>query len=124
MLLTFQFGRFDLCQNPYVLCRLFKKQDESIESSNCGEVEQTASTPMTANYSPEEIQSDPNVVPGASSSQVTEDYKHLAAIPENSEEAISNFLTPADCYRDACNASDAQNQIVTTAAEVRWANCI
>ncbi|MCI30508.1 NAC domain protein, partial [Trifolium medium] len=46
-------------QNPYVLCRLFKKNDESLEVSNCGEVEQATSAPLTANYSPEEIQSDP-----------------------------------------------------------------
>ncbi|CAK8537732.1 unnamed protein product [Lathyrus sativus] len=107
-------------QNPYVLCRLFKKQDESLNNSNCGEVEQTASTPtvstpMTANYSPEEIQSDPNPVP-VTSSQATEDDKHLPDIPENSEEVISNVITPSDCYSDACNAADAQYQIVEVPA--------
>nr|AFK41148.1 unknown [Medicago truncatula] len=96
-------------QNPYVLCRLFKKQDESLASSNCGEAEQTTSTPTTANYSPEEIQSDLNLVP-LSSSLATEDERHLAAIPENSEEAMSHVITTADCYSDACNASDAQHQ--------------
>jgi hypothetical protein len=102
---------------------LFKKLDESLESSNCGEVEQTASNPTPADYSPEDIQSDLNMVP-VSSSPATEDDRHLAAIPENSEEAISNVITPADCYSDACNASDAQCQVVEVpAAEVRWANC-
>lgn len=78
---------------------------------------------MTANYSPEEIQSDPNLVP-VTSSQATEDDKHLPDIPENSEEAISNVITPSDCYSDACNAADAQYQIVEVpAAEVSRANC-
>ncbi|CAJ2652383.1 unnamed protein product [Trifolium pratense] len=102
-------------QNPYVICRLFKKLDESLESSNCGEVEQTTSNPTSAEYSPEDIQSDLNMVP-VSSSPATEDYRHLAAIPENSEEAISNVITLADCYSDACNASDAQYQIVEVPA--------
>ncbi|XP_058762265.1 NAC domain-containing protein 62-like [Vicia villosa] len=109
-------------QNPYVLCRLFKKQDESLNNSNCGEIEQTASTPMTtstpmitstpatAHYSPEEIQSDPNMVP-VTSSPATEDDKHLPDIPENSGEAISNVITPSDCYSEACNPADAQYQI-------------
>ena len=102
---------------------MFKKQDESLESSNCGEAEQTTSTPTTANYSPEEIQSDLNPVP-LSSSLATEDERHLAAIPENSEEAMSHVITTADCYSDACNASDAQHQsLEVPAAEVRWANC-
>ncbi|CAI8585736.1 unnamed protein product [Vicia faba] len=102
-------------QNPYVLCRLFKKQDESLNNSNCCEVEQTASTPMTANYSPEEIQSDLNLVP-VTSSPATEDDKHLPDIPENSEEVISNVITPSDCYSDACNAADALYQIVEVPA--------
>lgn len=84
-------------------------------------MEQTASTPTTANYSPEEIQSDPTLVP-VSSSQATEDDKHLAVIPENSEEAISNIITPVDCLSDGCDARDAQNQIVEPSFEVRWAN--
>ncbi|XP_061339179.1 NAC domain-containing protein 62-like [Gastrolobium bilobum] len=103
-------------QNPYVLCRLFKKQDESLEASNCDEVEQTASTPTTANNSPEEIQSDPTLVP-VSSSQATEDDKHLVVIAENSEEAISNVITPVDCHSNGCDAYDALNQIVQPAAE-------
>ncbi|CAJ1970591.1 unnamed protein product [Sphenostylis stenocarpa] len=104
-------------QNPYVLCRLFKKHDESLEGSNGEDVERTASTPMTANYSPDEIQSDSALVP-ASSSQVTEDdSKPLAAIPENSEEAISNIITPVDCHSDGCDAPEGQNQIVEPAAE-------
>ncbi|KAJ1431771.1 NAC domain [Sesbania bispinosa] len=103
-------------QNPYVLCRLFKKNDETLEGSNCDEVDQTTSTPTTANYSPEEILSDPTLVP-VSSSQATEDDKQLAVINENSEEAISNIITPADCHSDGCDAHDARNQIVEPAIE-------
>ncbi|XP_057725120.1 protein NTM1-like 9 isoform X1 [Arachis stenosperma] len=97
-------------QNPYVLCRLFKKQDESLEGSNGEEMERTTSTNLTANYSPEEIQSDP-AVKSVSSSQATEDDKKLAVIPLTPEEAISNVITPVGCQSDGCDAYDAQNQI-------------
>ncbi|XP_027940384.1 protein NTM1-like 9 isoform X1 [Vigna unguiculata] len=100
-------------QNPYVLCRLFKKHDESLEGSNGEDVERTASTPMTANHSPDEIQSDSSLDP-ASSSQITEGEKPLTVIHENSEEAISNIVTPLDSHSDGCGA---QNQIVKPAAE-------
>ncbi|PNT08800.1 hypothetical protein POPTR_012G007500v4 [Populus trichocarpa] len=45
-------------QSAFVLCRLFKKQDESIESPNCDEAEATVSSPTTAQSSPEVTQSD------------------------------------------------------------------
>ncbi|XP_014505174.1 protein NTM1-like 9 isoform X2 [Vigna radiata var. radiata] len=103
-------------QNPYVLCRLFKKHDESLEGSNGEDVERTASTPMTANHSPDEIQSDSSLDP-ASSSQITEGEKPLTVIHENSEEAISNIITAVDSHSDGCDAPAAQNQIVKPAAE-------
>lgn len=117
ILLTFLFGWFDLYQNPYVLCRLFKKNDESLEGSN-EEVEQIASTPTTASFSPEEIQSDPSLVP-VSSSLATEDDKHLPVIPEQSEEAISNIINPVDCHSDGGDAHDAKIQIIEPPAQVR-----
>ncbi|KAK7275938.1 hypothetical protein RIF29_17065 [Crotalaria pallida] len=103
-------------QNPYVICRLFRKQDESLDVSNGDEVEQTASTPTTANHTPEEIQSDPTLVP-VSSSQATEDDKQLAVIAENSEEAISNIVTTVDSLGDRCDVNGAQNQLAETAPE-------
>lgn len=73
-------------------------------------MERTTSTNLTANYSPEEIQSDP-AVKSVSSSQATEDDKKLAVIPLTPEEAISNVITPVGCQNDGCDAYDAQNQI-------------
>jgi hypothetical protein len=40
-------------QSAFVLCRLFKKQDETIEGSNCGEPYPAVSSPTTAKSSPE-----------------------------------------------------------------------
>ncbi|KAE9596016.1 putative transcription factor NAM family [Lupinus albus] len=104
-------------QNPYVICRLFKKQDESLEVSKCDEMEQAASTPMTANHTPEEIQSDPTMVP-VSSSHATEYDKQVAVIAENSEEAISNVITSVDSHRDRRDVYGAQNQIAEPPAQV------
>ncbi|KAK7353465.1 hypothetical protein VNO80_18912 [Phaseolus coccineus] len=103
-------------QNAYVLCRLFKKHDESLEVSHCDEAEQTASTPIAANYSTEEIQSGLAVV-AVSPSLVTEDDKHQAIIPTHSEEAISNVITPVDCHSDGYDVSDGQNKYVAPTAE-------
>lgn len=93
-------------------------------------MDRTASTPTTANYSPEEIQSDPTLNP-VSSSQATEDDRQPAVILD--EEAISSIASPVDRHSDGCDAYDAQNQIVAYDAqnqivavepsmEVRWAN--
>ncbi|KAK2390903.1 NAC transcription factor [Trifolium repens] len=75
-------------QKPYVLCRLFKKNDDSLEVSNrgCGEVEQTTSAPLAANYSSEDIQSVPAPVI-ASTPQVMEEDVQLAVVPDVSGEA-------------------------------------
>jgi hypothetical protein len=79
---------FDSYQKPYVLCRLFKKNDDSLEVSNCGcgEVEQTTSAPLAANYSSEDIQSVPAPVI-ASTPQVMEEDVQLAVVPDVSGEA-------------------------------------
>lgn len=121
ILLNFCFGGFNLYQNPYVLCRLFKKQDESLEGSNFDEPERTASTPTAANYSPEETRSDAALA-AVSPSLATEDDKHRIVpfcISENTEEATSNVIAPADCHSDGCDAHNAQNSIVKT---VSWTN--
>lgn len=45
-------------QSAFVLCRLFKKQDESIEHLNGDEAELAVSSPTTAKSSPEDTQSE------------------------------------------------------------------
>ncbi|CAL0315656.1 unnamed protein product [Lupinus luteus] len=102
-------------QNPYVICRLFKKQDESLEVSKCDEMEQAASTPMTASHSPEEIQSDPTMVP-ISSSQAT-GYDKQLAVDKNSKEAICNVINSVDSHGNRCDVYGAQNQIAQPSAQ-------
>ncbi|XP_028806608.1 protein NTM1-like 9 [Neltuma alba] len=96
-------------QNAYVLCRLFKKQDESLEAD---ETERTASTPTVANYSPEEIQSDAAMAMVSPSPAPEDDKRQIAAfcVSENTEETTSNVITSADCHSDGGDANDAQTQ--------------
>ncbi|KAE9604075.1 putative transcription factor NAM family [Lupinus albus] len=98
-------------QNAYVLCRLFKKQDESLENSNSDEVEQTTSPSTVANSSPEEIQQPLAVVTGSALQVITDD-KHQA-VPESSEGTISNVIN----YNDRYDTYDGQNQTLKPAAK-------
>jgi hypothetical protein len=45
-------------QGAFVLCRLFKKLDESIEGSNCDNAEPSVSNPTAVQSSPDEMQSE------------------------------------------------------------------
>ncbi|XP_050238658.1 NAC domain-containing protein 91-like [Mercurialis annua] len=45
-------------QNPYVICRLFKKQDDTVDCSNMDENEATAVSPALAQSSPEVAESE------------------------------------------------------------------
>ncbi|CAL0319584.1 unnamed protein product [Lupinus luteus] len=102
-------------QNAYVLCRLFKKQDESLEILKCNKVEQTNSAPTVPNFSPEEMQLAPAVASG-SLSQVTDD-KHQAVVPESSEGTISNVRNSADSHSGGYEAYDRQIQTPELAAK-------
>ncbi|KAK4277663.1 hypothetical protein QN277_015625 [Acacia crassicarpa] len=102
-------------QNAYVLCRLFRKQDETLEAD---ETERTASTPTAANYSPEEIQSDAGMAVVSPSPAPEDDKRQIVpfCISENTEETTSNVITSADCHSDGGDASCAQNQNVDKTA--------
>ncbi|OIV96906.1 hypothetical protein TanjilG_00488 [Lupinus angustifolius] len=102
-------------QNAYVLCRLFKKQDESLEIANCNEVGQTTSAPKVANSSPEGMQLAPAVASG-SLSQITDD-KHQAVVPESSEGTISNVRNSGDSHNGGYEAYDRQIQTPELAAK-------
>ncbi|XP_019437294.1 PREDICTED: NAC domain-containing protein 62-like isoform X2 [Lupinus angustifolius] len=107
-------------QNAYVLCRLFKKQDESLEIPKCGEVEPTTSDPTAANSSPEEIHPAVDVVSG-SPLQVTDD-KHQGVVHEKSQGKLSNVINSGDGHSDRYDAYDGQNQTQELAAkeEEQW----
>lgn len=92
-------------QSAFVLCRLFKKQDESIERPNSDEAEATVSSPTTALSSPEVTQSD---------QLLTE------ASPQNA--TISGVVAPVEFPSCSVGVSDGGDQTVDLPAspEVRW----
>nr|QSD99907.1 NAC family transcription factor [Melilotus albus] len=101
-------------QNPYVLCRLFKKNDKSLEVSNCGEVEQTNSAPMASNCSPEETQSGPAPIT-VSTSQVTE-----TAEQTNSAPMASNY-TPEEMQSGPAPMTVSTSQVTETVEQTNSA---
>ncbi|KAF9671025.1 hypothetical protein SADUNF_Sadunf12G0003800 [Salix dunnii] len=82
-------------QGAFVLCRLFKKQDESIERPNCDEAEATVSSPTTALSSPEVTQSD----------QILNE-----ASPQNA--TISGVVAPVEFPSCSVGVSDGGDQTV------------
>uniref|UniRef100_A0A6N2K991 NAC domain-containing protein n=1 Tax=Salix viminalis TaxID=40686 RepID=A0A6N2K991_SALVM len=82
-------------QSAFVLCRLFKKQDESIERPNSDEAEATVSSPTTALSSPEVTQSD---------QLLTE------ASPQNA--TISGVVAPVEFPSCSVGVSDGGDQTV------------
>lgn len=91
-------------QGAFVLCRLFKKQDESIEGPSCEEAEVAVSSPTTA---------------GQSSPEVTQCEQSLTeASPVNT--TTSEVVAPVECQSynfGACEGGDQPSHI--PAFEVR-----
>jgi hypothetical protein len=95
-------------QSAFVLCRLFKKQDESIESPNCDEAEATVSSPTIAQSSPEFTQSD---------QPLTE------ASPANT--TTSEVVAPVEFPSCSVGVSEGGDQTADLpASEVRWKTII
>lgn len=82
-------------------------------------MEQTTSTPTTANFSPEEIESDLTPVVASPSVATEVDKKRAVgiSISETSEDATSNIITPNDWDSEECDKI-----VIPTTAEVRCAN--
>ncbi|KAG2701293.1 hypothetical protein I3843_06G034500 [Carya illinoinensis] len=85
-------------QSAFVLCRLFKKLDESIEGSNGDEAEPSVSTPTPAKSSPADTQSEIALDPATSPSVGGQVENHPAIIDcspaENSDGTTSDTIPP------------------------------
>lgn len=93
-------------QNPFVICRLFKKQDESIEVSNCEEAEPTVPSPNDKS-SPEDTQSELALAPEPLPS-------------EEQAEVTSEAIAAIDFPGNSCNDYDAEDPVKEEAtSEVR-----
>lgn len=112
---------FNLIQSPFVLCRLFKKQDDSIEGVNCEEAETTVSSPITKS-SPVNTQSEQEVTPGPLAPRKQPEmlptkieYSTIETSDDMTSEAGGAIAFPSNSY----SAYDAGDQgIEETASEV------
>lgn len=110
-----------MMQSAFVLCRLFKKQDESIEVSNCDEVEPSDSSPISAKSCP---QSDFGV---DQTSQVLENDSEMkpthigCSVSYLPDKTTSNAQALVECQSKISNAyaEDQVTEEVTTTTEVR-----
>ncbi|PON71937.1 NAC domain containing protein [Parasponia andersonii] len=100
-------------QSPFVLCRLFKKQDETVEGSNCEEAELTELSPNTK-FSPEETQSElalpPEPLPSGEQAEKLS-TRVECTMAETSEETISVAVATIGFPSNSCNAYDAEDQV-------------
>nr|AIA57510.1 NAC domain-containing protein [Boehmeria nivea] len=106
-------------QSPFVLCRLFKKHDDTVEALNCDEVEPTVSSP-TSKSSPEDAESDLAMAPGPDSSEKAAERpstKIEISMPETSEEMTSEPVPAMGSFVNTLNDHDAEDQLIETASE-------
>ena len=104
-------------QSPFVLCRLFKKQDETIEDSNVDEAEPTASSSIAVVSSPQDVQSDLAPVPTSPSFE-RQDEKPLTKVEctfaDSGNAMGSDTLPPLPTVEypsNSCGGYDAGGQL-------------
>lgn len=104
---------FHLIQSPFVLCRLFRKQDGSVDAPNCDETEPTVLSPTPGKSSPEDTRSELEGVP-VSPFGVQAD-EHLALIEysgaENSDGATSDIVVSHDHVSNSFNGCETGDQV-------------
>ncbi|KAK9914606.1 hypothetical protein M0R45_038376 [Rubus argutus] len=101
-------------QSPYVLCRLFKKQDESIEISNCDETEPAVSSPSVVKSPLEDTQSALPPVPPSPSFQMQPEKPPTRAectIADNSDGMASDPQPISECPSNSCNDYDGPDEL-------------
>ncbi|KAM5557832.1 NAC domain-containing protein 91-like [Rosa sericea] len=101
-------------QSPFVLCRLFKKQDESIEISNCDEIEPAVSSPSVVKSPLEDMQPAQALVPPSPSCQVQPEKLPTRAECTNADNydgMASDPLPISECPSNSCNDYDGPGQL-------------
>jgi hypothetical protein len=99
-------------QSAFVLCRLFKKNDESVDGSNCDETEPTVSSPTPAKSSPEDSQSVSAVAPASPFERPAEEHPTIVeySVAENSDGATSDIVASHECVSNCYNGCDVEDQ--------------
>uniref|UniRef100_A0A7N0UG73 NAC domain-containing protein n=1 Tax=Kalanchoe fedtschenkoi TaxID=63787 RepID=A0A7N0UG73_KALFE len=100
-------------QGAFVLCRLFKKSDETIDVPNYDEVDNTGSSPATTRSSPDDTSSDIVQEAGAPERKQPEGIKRW--LTDKADKMTDSFAGPVD---SCCSnlASDSEDHAVERTA--------
>jgi hypothetical protein len=121
---------FYIVQSPYVLCRLFRKQEDKADVSKYDEVENTGSSPTATRSSPDDASSDLVQATPTSGIQVGDQSEGIKRwLTDKSDNMTPTALLPVDTSSisyNSCMASDAEEDHVPegTGIEVREVDSI
>lgn len=117
-------------QSPFVLCRLFRKQEEKADVSKYDEVENTGSSPTATRSPPDDASSDLVQATPTSGMQVGDQSEGIKRwLTDKSDNMTPTTLLPVDTSSisyNSCMASDAEEDHVLegTGIEVREVDSI
>jgi hypothetical protein len=112
-------------QSPFVLCRLFRKQEEKADVSKYDEVENTGSSPTATRSSPDDTSSD---LAQATPMQVGDQSEGIKRwLTDKSDNMTPNALLPVETSSisyNSCMASDVEEDHVLEGNGIEVRECI
>ncbi|KAL5805377.1 hypothetical protein ACOSQ3_032177 [Xanthoceras sorbifolium] len=98
-------------QTVYVLCRLFKKQDESVEISHCDEVEPAESSPVSTKSPPDDNISELALPEASPVVEIQDEKPPISVECSPLSDVKTDHMQGLECQSNSSNAYGAKNQM-------------